>query len=325
MRELDKYLFKWVEKGFLSQDQSEKIKEFEQNETKTKGKSWVLYGFVILGVSIIGIGIVSMIAMNWEEISPSMKLGCDFIFLALLGLGIYKAHQINNDVLFDSLSTLFMISCLASIGLISQIYHTGGEPYQALLLWSVITFPLTLFGRKGFLYHLWVFGFLFMCFAWSLSTSSWWYENRSLAIWKDHYFPFYFAFPLFSYSMGNICLRINGLKRMGSIFNFWAVISSFIAIGGVDFSHSFNSVSFNMKSFSPVFSLTGLGLITLFFRDDLSKKSKIITSLIILAPIIIFLPAIVHFFSSPSDVLYSFRMGNRTTSEIFGAFYTVML
>jgi hypothetical protein len=30
---------------------------------------------------------------------------------------------------------------LATIGLIAQVYHTGGKPYQAILFWSLITFP----------------------------------------------------------------------------------------------------------------------------------------------------------------------------------------
>ena len=50
MKKLDKNLIKWVEKGFLSPGQREKIKEFEENESKTKGSNRVLYGLGLVSV-----------------------------------------------------------------------------------------------------------------------------------------------------------------------------------------------------------------------------------------------------------------------------------
>jgi hypothetical protein len=58
-----------------------------------------------------------------------------------------------------------MLFNLATIGLISQIYNTGGELYQALMLWSVITFPITVFSRNTLVQmvipFIWLGGFLF--------------------------------------------------------------------------------------------------------------------------------------------------------------------
>ncbi len=324
MRQLEEHLAKWVEQGFLSEEQKEKIQQFEATESRAKGGNRVLYAFLILGISIIGIGIVSLIAVNWEQIDSSIKLGGDFLFLILLAAGIYKAHTLQKDLLFDVVSTLFILSCLASIGLISQIYHTGGEIYQALLLWSIIIFPLTVLSCKGFIPHLWVFGFLAMCVAWVFSPDSWWYQDRR---YGDHYFPFLLAFPLFAYFLANVSHLIKGGQRFSRAFHFWTVVLAFAAIGATDVYYSFSltTIDFKFHDFLPVFPLTGLCIVILFLRKDLPKKTRIVAALIVVAPLVIYLPAILHFISNEVEGAYSFQHEYRETNEIVGAFCTVAL
>lgn len=68
-----------------------------------------------------------------------MKLAADLILLSALAYGVFKTHVEDKPLYFEMYLVAFQISCLASIGLISQIYNTGGKAWQALLLWSVIT------------------------------------------------------------------------------------------------------------------------------------------------------------------------------------------
>lgn len=80
--------------------------------------------------------------------------------LAALGGGLYWAHDRGRDIVFELLSTIFILWCLATIGLISQVFHTGGRIHQALAFWLVITLPLASAGKRTFLPATWTDGAL---------------------------------------------------------------------------------------------------------------------------------------------------------------------
>jgi uncharacterized membrane protein len=156
MAKLERALKQWVSLGLIDQKQANQIYQYES----TKSGSWILSGLLILGVIIIGVGIISVVAANWQQIPDAFKLGIDFALLILLGLFVIRAFSRQQDLLFDVLLLGFILLCLASIGLISQIYNTGGELYQALMLWTVITFPAVTMARHIVVPFIWTGAFL---------------------------------------------------------------------------------------------------------------------------------------------------------------------
>ena len=163
---LDKKLINWQENALISAQQRQAIVEYEA--LHKQNNHWFLYGFLLLGAAITGIGIISIIAANWADIPEWLKLSADFMGLGLLGLGIFYLHiQPKNSVWTEVLLLSFQLLCLASIGLIAQIYHSDGMWYHVLLLWSVITFPITLYAQRHFASFIWVSLFL-LGFIWSL-------------------------------------------------------------------------------------------------------------------------------------------------------------
>ncbi len=157
MPRLEKKLQDWVSLEIISRDQARSIL---QHEEKTSSSSWIVYSFLILGAFTIGIGVISLIAANWQSISDVVKLGTDFFLLCGNAFWIYKSWDSGRRILLEVLLVLYLILCLASIGLISQIYHTGGKIYEALLLWSMITLGMALISKRSFSSFLWVSGFL---------------------------------------------------------------------------------------------------------------------------------------------------------------------
>lgn len=153
MASIQKKLNQWLDAGVISQTQFETIHQFEDEQGS--GWSWV-HTFILLGAAIIGLGIISIIAANWSEIPDHIKLGADFALLGLLAIGIFFTSTHKNSVWSDGLVTTFIILCLASIGLISQIYHQGGEWYYALLFWALITLPIVLFTHHLIPSFIWV-------------------------------------------------------------------------------------------------------------------------------------------------------------------------
>ncbi len=157
MSKLEKGLKEWVALGLISSDQAARIRHHEAAKPEA---SWVLSGLLLLGAGIVGIGIISLIAANWNEIPDPVKLGGDFLLLTALAVATFRSWEAKKAIQFEALLLSFLILCLASIGLISQIYHTGGKLYQALLLWSLITFGAAIAARRTAVPFLWAGAFL---------------------------------------------------------------------------------------------------------------------------------------------------------------------
>jgi uncharacterized membrane protein len=224
---LSKKLDIWLEHKLIDKQQYQRILAFEGEQSSDS--HWFLYGFLILGAVTTGIGVISLIANNWAAIPASVKLGIDFLLLITISGGVYRLHDSKHTVWFEVLLVTFQILVLASIGLISQIYHVQGEIYTALLVWSLITFWVSLYARQYFSSFLWVSLFM-IGFSWSvldwqvtlLEGKHWWTVDRPLHL--------LFIFTVFtSLLLYHLSLK---LKRynFASSFQLWFVVSGLASL-----------------------------------------------------------------------------------------------
>ena len=148
---------KWLSKGLITQEQGEAILDYEKSAKS--GLSWSLYGFLILAAFSVSLGIISLIAANWQFIPDSIKLTGYFFFLGCMGLPILNTKIIKKSpLLFEVFLIFFMILCLGGIGLISQIYNLKGEVHSALFLWTAITSGVMAVSQKKAAMHIWLIG-----------------------------------------------------------------------------------------------------------------------------------------------------------------------
>ena len=273
---LSKKLQDWQENGLISSEQEQKILHYEAENHSSS--HWFLYGFLILGVVVTGIGIISLIAANWAEIPASIKLIIDFSLLLLLGvtlIGLYIKNT--NSTIYELVLLAFQILCLASIALISQIYHTGGMWYHALLLWSVITFPITLYAKRYFSVFLWVSLFL-LAFVWTLIEyryqtmglgHRWWNMETRLA-------GAVLLAPLLSMAMAQIADRFKR-RDFADNFRFWFVITAIASLIFADiFYWTHNWRGFISGLFLPVYIVAIILLLLIITRSSYKPLSKIL-------------------------------------------------
>lgn len=194
---IDSKLGEWQQKGLISAEQLQAISLYEQ---KNKN-DYMLPGFVWLGIAIVVLGIIAIVAANWALIPDLVKLVVCFILLAVTAASCYRFRE--RLLLFDGLLFLLALLCLAAIGLIAQIFQTGGALYQALILWAIITLPLTLQAKKPFLARVW---------AWlTVFAIGWWLFQSNNSIYYVH-----FIFI----SVVLLCLLIGMVKIKQSLFAF---------------------------------------------------------------------------------------------------------
>ena len=137
----------WQNAGIITSKQGVDILDFE----KATAKPYALYGFMALALFCVGLGIISVIAANWEHITVMLKLIADFALLSGVAGLTYYADYKKWHIRFEAFLCLFVILVLATIGLIAQIYQLQSDGFEALLLWSLLVFPLLFATKKPLL------------------------------------------------------------------------------------------------------------------------------------------------------------------------------
>ena len=150
----------WLSEGLITEEQMEAILLYEKG---SKPRLFIsLYGFLLVALVSISLGLMALISANWPFIPAVLKLIGYFALLGGLGFYGLKLRGLKSrfDFWFETLLVFFMILCLAGIGLIAQIYHIQGESYNTLFFWSFITTGLVFISRGYFLLYIW-FGSLY--------------------------------------------------------------------------------------------------------------------------------------------------------------------
>lgn len=231
MRKLEKTLADWVGNELLSDEQATRILAFEKARP---GGSWVLYGFLMLGVVVLAIGIISLIAANWPSIPGLMKIFLDFLLLAGLGTGVWYARERQHQMLAELILLFYMLLCLASIGLISQVYHTGGELYEALLFWSLITVSLVGLSQKALAPFLWTTGFFAALLYAIIDTSL--FDT----LFQRQIIVVFMTLPLFAALLAVFARGLGGNEAQVGALRFWVIIVGLAAMAYAEVELAFD-------------------------------------------------------------------------------------
>ncbi|MET0370778.1 MAG: DUF2157 domain-containing protein [Sphingobium sp.] len=150
----DRKLKAWQQAGLIDAETAARIAGWEAAHSRPLG-IWALVG---LGALAIGLGLVSLVATNWDAIPGAVRLGIHFALMAGLALLIWIAPKQSdaNDRFHDGLLFIAAVLGLTFFGHIGQVYQTSSPLWQPLLAWLVIFSPLLLlFGRGWPVAGLW--------------------------------------------------------------------------------------------------------------------------------------------------------------------------
>jgi uncharacterized membrane protein len=135
----------WEEAGLVDRATCERILQHEHGHTRP----YALYVVGGLGALAVVLGIISLIAANWDQIPRLAKMVLDLLLLVGLAWAVLRADDGDRPWLREVLLLLYAGLALASVGLIGQSYHLGGRISQALLVWTAMVLPaLLILGRS---------------------------------------------------------------------------------------------------------------------------------------------------------------------------------
>lgn len=137
----------WHQAGLIDVATTERLLAYEDAHARPLAL-WAVYG---IGALAIALGLVSVVAANWEDIPGQLRLGVHLALIAgLLGLLLARGVQIAARSPWATEALVFVIAALGLtfFGHLGQVYQTSSPLWQPLALWLALFAPLlALLGR----------------------------------------------------------------------------------------------------------------------------------------------------------------------------------
>ncbi len=126
--------------GLISADQSEAISRYYGLDGLAgEAMSKLLMVIYLVGVTLVGVGVISFVAYHWSGIGRAPKIALIFAAMAAShGAGFYLWQVSGKSVkLGHALIVLGTLIFGANIGLMAQIFHVKGQWNNMFIMWAV--------------------------------------------------------------------------------------------------------------------------------------------------------------------------------------------
>ena len=131
-----------VEEHVISKDTALEIESYYLSK-QHHSSNRLFTVFAVLGSALIGLGLILILAHNWDDFSRTIKTV--FAFTPLIIGQIMVGYSIlkNKSTTWKEASGVFLFFAVgASIALVSQIYNIPGDLSSYLLTWILLCLPL---------------------------------------------------------------------------------------------------------------------------------------------------------------------------------------
>ncbi len=140
---LNSKLTELVDNGIINDVQFIAAQKYFGTKKESKSLSTV---FGAIGIFLIALSIITLFAMNWNNIAKGLKVIISFVPLAITGYMLHKYMHKGNKKLQLYTSIFAPVSIIATNSLIAQIFHIQTEIYElfftSLLMFLPIAFIL---------------------------------------------------------------------------------------------------------------------------------------------------------------------------------------
>lgn len=269
----------------ISPETADDIRAYYQKKKEQSGnRLFVVFG--ILGAILVGLGIILIIAHNWDGLSRTTKTFFAFLPM-IIGQGIcgYVLLKKMSSMAWRESATIFLFfSVGACISLIGQIYNIPGNLSSFLLTWMLLCLPLIYLMRSSATSLLYIIGISF----YAAETGYWNYPApESYLYWLlllaalPHYYMLYKQQPTSNFmTFHNWAIPISVMFILGTVakevdeFMFVAYCSLFglyYLIGNLEF---FSQQKLINQGYTLIGSLGTIGLLLIVSFDWLWKELR---------------------------------------------------
>lgn len=125
-----------------------------QTPEKLHDENYWLMILAYFAAFLIGLGIIALVAANWEQIPNNVKLGGAVSLMVVNAFAVIISMKFKKNILTQVLCGVFAALIMAVIGLIGQIFQLRSDVSGACLLWALCAWPLFLITPR--LLWLWI-------------------------------------------------------------------------------------------------------------------------------------------------------------------------
>ena len=125
-----------------------------QTPEKLHDENYWLMILAYFSAFLIGLGIIALVAANWEQIPNNVKLGGAIVLMIANAFTVILSMKFKKNILTQVLCGVFAALIMAVIGLIGQIFQLRSDVSGACLLWALCAWPLFLITPR--LLWLWI-------------------------------------------------------------------------------------------------------------------------------------------------------------------------
>ncbi len=138
----------WYRAGIIDDATRDRLIAFEADHARPVAL-WAVFG---LGALTIGLGLVSVVAANWEDIPGLVRLGVHLGLIAgALGVLLLREERLAAGFPWAAEALLFVVIALGLtfFGHLGQVYQTSSPLWQPVGLWLMLFAPLLLLMGRG--------------------------------------------------------------------------------------------------------------------------------------------------------------------------------
>ncbi|HYG19096.1 MAG TPA: DUF2157 domain-containing protein [Ohtaekwangia sp.] len=152
--------------------------------------------FGVLGALLVGLGIILIIAHNWDGFGKTIKLGFA-LFPLLIGqlvCAFVLLRRPESSAWRESAATFLVMAVAAGISIVSQVYNIEGSLSGFLFIWMALTLPVIYIMRSSLASLIYICGITW--YACELSyfhypnAIAWWYWGFLAAALPYYYYLF---------------------------------------------------------------------------------------------------------------------------------------
>ena len=136
-------IVQWHEAGLIDAAARDRLLAYETEHARPL-MLWAVFG---IGALAIGLGLVSVIAANWEEIPGLVRLSVHFALIAAMLAALFLREQRLAERSPWAVEALVFVTAalgLTFFGHLGQVYQTSSPLWQPLAVWLALFAPLLL-------------------------------------------------------------------------------------------------------------------------------------------------------------------------------------
>lgn len=140
---IEKDISKLLDAKVIDASTAKEIAAFYKRDVSNSSNR-ILVVFGVIGSILIGLGVILILAHNWDQLSILTKNIISFtpLILSQILCGIVLFKPIDKVAWRESVATLLFFGVGASIALISQVYHLPSDMNAYLLSWMILAIPI---------------------------------------------------------------------------------------------------------------------------------------------------------------------------------------